>query len=66
MSPKKTVEGYVGGGLLTILLGPSYGFLLLQFPSILCPTGENQFNFFNLNLFFSFQGCILYNVFKNF
>ncbi|XP_023322906.1 phosphatidate cytidylyltransferase 1 [Eurytemora carolleeae] len=39
VSPKKTVEGYVGGGLLTIMLGPSYGFLLLQFPSILCPTG---------------------------
>jgi len=38
LSPKKTVEGFVGGGVVTILLGPVYGFLLQQFPSLTCPT----------------------------
>ena len=38
LSPKKTVEGYVGGGLVTILLGPAYGYYLQQFPYLTCPT----------------------------
>jgi len=38
LSPKKTAEGFVGGGLVTVLLGPCYGYLLSQFPWLLCPT----------------------------
>ena len=38
LSPKKTIEGYVGGGLITILLGPAYGYYLQQFPYLTCPT----------------------------
>jgi len=40
LSPKKTVEGFVGGGLVTMLLGPLFGLLLLSYPSILCPVNE--------------------------
>jgi len=40
LSPKKTIEGYVGGGLATILLGPLYGALLLNQPSLLCPSSS--------------------------
>eukprot|EP00092_Neocalanus_flemingeri_P002226 GFUD01002369.1.p1 GENE.GFUD01002369.1~~GFUD01002369.1.p1 ORF type:complete len:360 (+),score=86.17 GFUD01002369.1:114-1193(+) len=38
LSPKKTVEGFLGGGLVTILLGPAYGYFLQQFPYLTCPT----------------------------
>jgi len=38
LSPKKTVEGFLGGGLLTLVLGPCYGYFLMQFPWLLCPT----------------------------
>jgi len=38
LSPKKTVEGFLGGGLLTLFLGPAYGYFLMQFPWLLCPT----------------------------
>jgi len=38
LSPKKTIEGYVGGGLVTILLGPLYGLYLFQYPYLSCPT----------------------------
>jgi len=40
LSPKKTVEGFVGGGLMTILLGPVYGFYLSQYPYLTCPTQD--------------------------
>jgi phosphatidate cytidylyltransferase len=38
LSPKKTVEGFVGGGLATLLLGPLLGVLLQASPSLMCPT----------------------------
>lgn len=38
LSPKKTLEGFIGGGLVTVLLGPLFGYLLLQSPRLLCPT----------------------------
>jgi len=38
LSPRKTVEGYLGGGLATMLLGPILGLALQSQPSLLCPT----------------------------
>ena len=38
LSPKKTVEGFVGGGFITILIGPLYGAYLQQFSNLMCPT----------------------------
>jgi len=38
LSPRKTVEGYLGGGLVTIILGPLLGLALQSQPSLLCPT----------------------------
>lgn len=42
LSPKKTVEGFVGGGLVTVVLGPLLGLLFLQYPSILCSVTEHS------------------------
>jgi len=38
LSPRKTVEGYLGGGLATMVLGPVLGLALQSQPSLLCPT----------------------------
>jgi len=37
LSPKKTLEGYLGGGLLTMILGTAFAAFLLRFPSLRCP-----------------------------
>ena len=34
LSPKKTVEGFLGGGLVTVGLGPVLASLLQQFPQL--------------------------------
>jgi hypothetical protein len=31
---------FAGGGLLTILLGPLFGYLLMQSPNLICPTSQ--------------------------
>jgi len=38
LSPKKTVEGFIGGGLLTVVIGPIYGLFLSRFWWLTCPT----------------------------
>jgi len=38
LSPRKTLEGYLGGGLATMILGPLLGLALQSQPSLLCPT----------------------------
>jgi phosphatidate cytidylyltransferase len=38
LSPKKTWEGFIGGGITTVLTGPLYGYYLLQVPHLICPT----------------------------
>lgn len=40
LSPKKTVEGFIGGGIVTVLMAPLYANFLQQFPSITCPVGS--------------------------
>ena len=42
LSPKKTWEGFIGGGITTILVGPIYGYYLLQVPHLVCPTSDLQ------------------------
>ena len=41
LSPKKTVEGFVGGGIVTVSVAPVYANFLQQFTSITCPVGED-------------------------
>jgi hypothetical protein len=31
---------FAGGGILTILLGPLFGYLLMQSPNLICPTSQ--------------------------
>jgi len=38
LSPKKTWEGFVGGGMTTMLVAPFYGAFLIQFPHLVCPS----------------------------
>ena len=40
LSPKKTVEGYLGGGMVTVLLAPMYANFLQQFSNITCPVSQ--------------------------
>ena len=40
LSPKKTVEGFIGGGIITVLLAPMYANFLQQFSSITCPVSS--------------------------
>ena len=40
LSPKKTVEGYLGGGIVTVLLAPMYANFLQQFSNITCPVSQ--------------------------
>ena len=40
LSPKKTVEGYLGGGLVTVLLAPLYANFLQQFSQLTCPARQ--------------------------
>ena len=41
LSPKKTVEGFIGGGLITVSVAPMYANFLQQLSSITCPVGDD-------------------------
>jgi len=52
LSPKKTVEGFVGGGILTVVWGIWFCGLLQQYPQLTCPMNDLSvvpFNVQNLN-----------------
>eukprot|EP00088_Acartia_fossae_P053106 TRINITY_DN6028_c0_g1_i2.p1 TRINITY_DN6028_c0_g1~~TRINITY_DN6028_c0_g1_i2.p1 ORF type:complete len:340 (+),score=57.77 TRINITY_DN6028_c0_g1_i2:110-1129(+) len=38
LSPKKTLEGYLGGGVFTVAIGPVFGLLLSRYEHLACPT----------------------------
>ncbi|KAG0098163.1 hypothetical protein BGZ93_000938 [Podila epicladia] len=40
LSPKKTVEGFVGGWIMTIFFGMLFATLFLQFPYMICPVKD--------------------------
>ncbi|KAF9434535.1 hypothetical protein BGZ76_007849 [Entomortierella beljakovae] len=40
LSPKKTVEGFVGGWLMTIVFGIFFATLFLRFPYMICPVKD--------------------------
>jgi phosphatidate cytidylyltransferase len=42
LSPKKTLEGFIGGGLLTVLLGTLFSHWLSLKPSMYCPVQIGQ------------------------
>nr|CAG4638393.1 EOG090X04NQ [Cyclestheria hislopi] len=42
LSPKKTWEGFIGGGLATILFGLALSYALCQFPYFVCPIEYNE------------------------
>lgn len=48
LSPKKTMEGYIGGGLLTVILGTAFTRLCVEYgyPSLICPAEANH-NYFS-------------------
>ena len=41
LSPKKTVEGFIGGGVITVCLAPLYANFLQQFGWITCPVSAD-------------------------
>ena len=40
LSPKKTWEGYLGGGLSTVALSVGLGYVMCQSTFFICPIGE--------------------------
>ncbi|KAF9205648.1 hypothetical protein BGZ49_003743 [Haplosporangium sp. Z 27] len=40
LSPKKTVEGFVGGWIMTIVFGMLFATLFLRFPYMICPVRD--------------------------
>ena len=44
LSPKKTMEGYIGGGILTVIIGTAFTALCVEYgyPSIICPVKVND------------------------
>jgi len=49
LSPKKTMEGFIGGGILTVIIGTAFTAFCVQygFPSLICPVKVNN-NYFSL------------------
>ena len=43
LSPKKTFEGYIGGGILTVIIGTAFTALCVGYgyPSMTCPVKVN-------------------------
>lgn len=37
LSPKKTWEGFIGGGVMTVLFGALLSYILSQYPYFVCP-----------------------------
>lgn len=37
LSPKKTWEGFIGGGIMTVLFGLLLSYILCQYPYFVCP-----------------------------
>lgn len=42
LSPKKTWEGFIGGGLSTVVFGIMVSYMLIQYPYFTCPVEYNQ------------------------
>lgn len=42
LSPKKTWEGFVGGGFSTVIFGLVFSYFLCQFPYFICPVGYDE------------------------
>jgi len=42
LSPKKTWEGYLGGGFATVLMSMALGHVLAQYPFFICPVEFNE------------------------
>lgn len=42
LSPKKTWEGFIGGGFATVLFGLIFSYFLCQFPYFICPIGYDE------------------------
>lgn len=42
LSPKKTWEGFVGGGISTVIFGVLFSYLLVQYQFFVCPLEYNE------------------------
>lgn len=42
LSPKKTWEGFIGGGVATVIFGLLFSYLLCQYPYFVCPVEFNE------------------------
>jgi phosphatidate cytidylyltransferase len=42
LSPKKTWEGFIGGGIATVLLGVVLAYVLCQYPYFICPIDYSE------------------------
>lgn len=42
LSPKKTWEGFIGGGISTVIFGLGISYFLCQFPYFICPISYNE------------------------
>ena len=69
LSPKKTREGFVGGGIITLILGTLLTHFLVQKSYLVCPV-ECNFNFLDslfhgkLSTLFSVSECQILPVFQ--
>ena len=69
LSPKKTREGFIGGGIITLILGTLLTHFLVQNPYLICPV-ECNFNFLDslfhgkLSTLFSVSECQILPVFQ--
>ncbi|MFH4976415.1 hypothetical protein AB6A40_003124 [Gnathostoma spinigerum] len=55
LSPKKTWEGFIGGGISTVIFGVALSCFLMRSPYFLCPVHEYMEDFSNCTIPISFQ-----------
>jgi len=68
LSPKKTVEGFIGGGIITIISGPVFGAILQQYPHLTATYPDIQSfspNFYSGNCSPFVWHCLVISIFAS-
>ena len=55
LSPKKTWEGFIGGGISTVFMAVGISFFMCQYKYFVCPIGESAMQSHLLSLFTDFE-----------
>ena len=65
LSPKKTWEGFIGGGVSTVFISVALSYFLCQSDFMICPVGEPLCLLQHFNIQRTCFGCTMYVMYES-